>query len=345
MDGIRDSGLSPRVRGNHRLQDRVRQAAGSIPARAGEPTAPTGSTPTRAVYPRACGGTQSAHVGQGRHGGLSPRVRGTAGTQVAVGQFYGLSPRVRGNLRAAIGSDRSNGSIPAPCGGTRVRKTAARAQNGLSPRVRGNRRRGRDARPREGSIPARAGEPKRAPAPACSGSVYPRACGGTPDTELAAVTNDGLSPRVRGNLQLDLRIRGAGRSIPARAGEPSPCPGGGSPSRVYPRACGGTRRPYQSCGLTIGLSPRVRGNLRQRHGRRGRRRSIPARAGEPEALVSNAILSQVYPRACGGTPPGHDDRRGLGGLSPARAGEPSSPRWSPKPGDGLSPRVRGNPEG
>ena len=31
------------------------------------------------------------------------------------------------------------------------------------------------------------------------------------------------------------------------------------------------------------------------------RRSIPARAGEPRAVVGNVPRHEVYPRACGGT--------------------------------------------
>ena len=50
--------------------------------------------------------------------------------------------------------------------------------------------------------------------------VYPRACGGTALPYAAVRSGAGLSPRVRGNLEL----MGAGllvaRSIPARAGEP-----------------------------------------------------------------------------------------------------------------------------
>ena len=70
-----------------------------------------------------------------------------------------------------------------------------------------------------------------------------------------------------------------------------------------------------------GLSPRVRGNHIEQWAVAGLTGSIPARAGEPEVLATQANLARVYPRACGGT-----------GADPCKLGLP----W------GLSPRVRGN---
>ncbi len=187
-------------------------------------------------------------------------------------------------------------------------------------------------------------------------AVYPRACGGT--RSPAFRTLDGLSPRVRGNLQpsgcpstvlrkgLSPRVRGKPchrsarrasgaislciRSIPARAGEPFACQALTRP--VYPRACGGTG--YRGHGL----SP-CGGSVATR--------SIPARAGEPAACRrrvrgNRTMRMTVYPRACGGTTCGGSHRaRVRNPVSaprsiPARAGEPL-------PRQGLSPRVRGNP--
>ena len=69
-------GLSPRVRGNQDASNCLVAAAGSIPARAGEPMSTSiGSTPA-SVYPRACGGTRTFHLHALPLEGLSPRVRG-----------------------------------------------------------------------------------------------------------------------------------------------------------------------------------------------------------------------------------------------------------------------------
>ena len=104
---------------------------------------------------------------------------------------------------------------------------------------------------------------------------------------------EGLSPRVRGNLPCFASYVTVIGSIPACAGEPANEIFGRGNWGVYPRVCGGTSparfgRVYpRVCGGTTsliawgsaGLSPRVRGNL---------------------APTKREILA-VYPRVCGGT--------------------------------------------
>ncbi len=90
------SGLSPRVRGNHRCRADHRLRVGSIPACTGEPLARTPGRRTRAVYPRVYGGT------------ISPLKRFPA--------ELGLSPRVRGNLWSGRGLTGRFRSIPACTG-------------------------------------------------------------------------------------------------------------------------------------------------------------------------------------------------------------------------------------
>ena len=70
-----------------------------------------------------------------------------------------------------------------------------------------------------------------------------------------------------------------------------------------------------------GLSPRVRGNLLRRAGRRVGAGSIPACAGEPGGFDGGSDMHRVYPRVCGGT--------AYQLVKTAAAA-------------GLSPRVRGN---
>ena len=92
---------------------------------------------------------------------------------------------------------------------------------------------------------------------------------------------------------------------------------------VYPRECGGTAARMRMESIMSGLSPRVRGNLLHSTHIRHVGRSIPASAGEPVGCNTWACRDWVYPRECGGT-------RLL----------PINGFWS----EGLSPRVRGNPD-
>ena len=154
--------------------------------------------------------------------------------------------------------------------------------------------------------------------------VYPRACGGTTITKTIAATDYGLSPRVRGNPTRGRSLANGYGSIPARAGEPPLTAFCASRKGVYPRACGGTVPGVAGAVTGRGLSPRVRGNREHRRAAHERRGSIPARAGEPQAIPAGQRLPEVYPRACGGT-----------GSNRIRI-------WQRV---GLSPRVRGNRTG
>ena len=130
----------------------------------------------------------------------------------------------------------------------------------------------------------------------------------------------------------------------------------GPQQRVYPRVCGGTTTRagspvYRVRGnldsrstilLSVGLSPRVRGNLQAPVPASVPRGSIPACAGEPTAVTPRATEKPtVYPRVCGGTPPSARVNIAGPGLSPRVRGN----RYRRRSGtgiDGLSPRVRGN---
>ena len=133
----------------------------------------------------------------------------------------------------------------------------------------------------------------------------------------------GLSPRVRGNRPGRARGRWGSRSIPACAGEPRRHPPPVRHPRVYPRVCGGTYWYFADQMFAVGLSPRVRGNRGRAISTAASPRSIPACAGEPAPPAGRPVPTAVYPRVCGGT-----DIVAGGGQG----------------GEGLSPRVRGNPE-
>ena len=233
-----------------------------------------------------------------------------------------------GSIPARAGEPESRGwsccrrwVYPRACGGTEYIEYVESIYTGLSPRVRGNRAGRTVPRNGSGSIPARAGEPSTSNMSKASTPVYPRACGGTVPGAQYPEMEVGLSPRVRGNRVHRICRKHLHRSIPARAGEP--CRAHSTPKWkwVYPRACGGTRADDTRLSPVNGLSPRVRGNPTGNAAYQGAERSIPARAGEPQAQQRLQGTHEVYPRACGGT-------------------------WSFRSFDrvakGLSPRVRGN---
>ena len=335
-------GLSPRVRGNPLVAlEGVRQP-GSIPARAGEPRRQTPGSCRRRVYPRACGGTASSWSIRAWAWGLSPRVRGNPVRGRDRDGPLGSIPARAGEPRPPRCAAARSRVYPRACGGTTDAFRTDMMVAGLSPRVRGNPSCVRSQADGRGSIPARAGEPGPIHLALRSSRVYPRACGGTAPVCSGPWNWVGLSPRVRGNQgygQHRHRFRG---SIPARAGEPGTPASKPCRQRVYPRACGGTRVRSATLWPMVGLSPRVRGNRRERTRPRTYRGSIPARAGEPSRAPLCRTPGRVYPRACGGTTFVVTVTSPITGLSPRVRGNPS-PSLRMPPSKGLSPRVRGEP--
>ncbi len=190
--------------------------------------------------------------------------------------------------------------------------------------------------------------------------AYPRSRGAT-----AAVIDDGeaaqgLSPLARGNLRRRHARQPHRRPIPARAGQPIPCPASPRCGWAYPRSRGATGVAQAVVDFAEGLSPLARGNLRRRHARQPHRRPIPARAGQPSISPSRPAFARAYPRSRGATFLWPAATRALWGLSPlargnhrrpepppvghgpipARAGQPRSIR-SPRPEYGAYPRSRG----
>ena len=253
-------GLSPRVRGNLGRNRRPPRVVGSIPACAGEPYADANTLHRWEVYPRVCGGTQGGGQPGGRYEGLSPRVRGNQIRAISPEMPDWSIPACAGEPAPAAGRNRASQVYPRVCGGTGGIPSGGSPGGGLSPRVRGNRRRFPSIVGQPGSIPACAGEPTgRGIAPPVR-RVYPRVCGGTLVADAPVRRNEGLSPRVRGNLFIPPSALSGRRSIPACAGEPPPVPPVKRVVRVYPRVCGGTVPEGVRGEDGIGLSPRVRGN-------------------------------------------------------------------------------------
>ena len=138
LDPAGERGLSPHVRGNPVSTLIPENDVGSIPARAGEPTSTRRPRKRRRVYPRTCGGTQTAPWQAWLASGLSPHVRGNrVGTQARL--------ITEGSIPARAGEPLQNRHdlhearvYPRTCGGTPQPGKFRERKWGLSPHVRGN---------------------------------------------------------------------------------------------------------------------------------------------------------------------------------------------------------------
>ena len=204
---------------------------------------------------------------------------------------------------------------------------------GLSPRVRGNPLFCGGGGVAEGSIPACAGEPLLEARAAPPSRVYPRVCGGTARRIRAGLAPGGLSPRVRGNLKRALIPWRMAGSIPACAGEPGNLSVCHSPSRVYPRVCGGTSMFTRGAWSGSGLSPRVRGNPAAGYGRP----MAVLRPGDRAAPRSRCCAGRLSRRRLPAP------RKEIGPHRPAgRYGPMTARRRHPLPPDVGSRSIRGS---
>ena len=255
-------------------------------------------------------------------------------------------------------------------------------KEGLSPRLRGNHRHRQRERARHGSIPALTGKPAAELAtvqafrvyPALTGKpgrvkiycrvgeVYPRAYGETGIRAPRRWPGAGLSPRLRGNLELRPGQGLRPGSIPALTGKPRIRKRCAPSGRVYPRAYGETPQAQPVQSEFVGLSPRLRGNRRWRNEHGVWVGSIPALTGETRESCTTACLTGgLSPRLRGnrngtskrtevlrsipaltGKPPRFSGDLPLSGVYPRAYGETHLADRSYAADGGLSPRLRGN---
>ena len=95
-------GSSPRLRGTLHRVHLGQVAPRFIPAPAGNTRAKITADEWRAVHPRACGEHKCRARGDERHGGSSPRLRGTRETSVCNGCVKRFIPAPAGNTFLAL---------------------------------------------------------------------------------------------------------------------------------------------------------------------------------------------------------------------------------------------------
>ena len=292
--------------------------------------------------------------------GLSPPARGSPGRRTPGRPGPGPIPARAGEPRSSPPRPENREAYPRPRGGAGCNRRCLPATWGLSPPARGSRQVERLARHVGRPIPARAGEPCHRSRVRCDIRAYPRPRGGARSGTRRLGGHRGLSPPARGSPGPDLGRGLAGGPIPARAGEPLLTSTKGRSSQAYPRPRGGAPEATESPSAEEGLSPPARGSRTGSAIPQRVRGPIPARAGEPIAVLTPFGFCWAYPRPRGGailrlealgltgglSPPARGSlvrrqrRTDHQGPIPARAGEPKSRRVGTS-GTAAYPRPRG----
>ena len=150
--------------------------------------------------------------------------------------------------------------------------------------------------------------------------AYPRSHGATSGRLMTAWYSSGLSPLARGNRLRDLVFLIFCGPIPARTGQPAGRACARHSFRAYPRSHGATCAPPLLLPAVQGLSPLARGNHDRGLNARQDSGPIPARTGQPQALLGSGLFFRAYPRSHGATLAGRALRNRRRGLSPLARG-------------------------
>ena len=211
----------------------------------------------------------------------------------------GSSPRARGTVHGTLELMREERFIPASAGNG----FAARRVGGgktVHPRERGE----RDEHLPEGGvdgrfIPASAGNGASCASHRRCGTVHPRERGEREGLAVLENLCTGSSPRARGTGIPQFRPAGWLRFIPASAGNgPTRLESAKNPT-VHPRERGERHRSFQLHPADDGSSPRARGTVQSNNTQRGKRRFIPASAGNGPIGWPAAGRRTVHPRERG----------------------------------------------
>ena len=192
-------------------------------------------------------------------------------------------------------------------------------------------------------IPARAGKTAVTAGRTSVPAAHPRSRGENTELRTPRASSSGSSPLARGKHRDRPARHDRARLIPARAGKTAWTCARSVSFRAHPRSRGENQVACVYCHLAYGSSPLARGKRRQSEQVRHRERLIPARAGKTCSTGRVCGGARAHPRSRGenankpsrttlegGSSPlargkllRNQDRGGLGGLIPARAGKTS----------------------
>ena len=205
------------------------------------------------------------------------------------------------------------------------------ASSGSSPRARGTLHRAPGRQFAARFIPASAGNTARICIRRLPPRVHPRERGEHASSMRSYSSTTGSSPRARGTPRPRRDPAGAGRFIPASAGNTGCAVSDWQPVPVHPRERGEHSTCESPIRASTGSSPRARGTLGITGGSFRLRRFIPASAGNTEWARIAEWNPSVHPRERGEHLILKSLKNIRNGSSPRARGTPSVPLPCPRP--------------
>ena len=216
-----------------------------------------------------------------------------------VRMFARLIPARAGNIPCATGSPALAAAHPRSRGEHRRKPWKASLRRGSSPLARGTFGVGLSGGASLRLIPARAGNIRGSTPAASRQAAHPRSRGehAIADTKDRGIA--GSSPLARGTLYINRRGNAGLRLIPARAGNMFFALTWLPFESAHPRSRGEHWRRRARSLASCGSSPLARGTSRRLPFFLGRRRLIPARAGNICPPQGTKPFSSAHPRSRG----------------------------------------------
>ena len=256
-------GPSPLTRGSRDLEQSQTSAIESIPARAGQPIGGANTELLARVHPRSRGAAMGAVGCTWPLSGPSPLARGSPNGVPRLFAQSGSIPARAGQPRANLASHSLNRVHPRSRGAAQRGGFEPGCAVGPSPLARGSPAQGGAVEHALGSIPARAGQPGVTRQKLRNPGVHPRSRGAALVWDGVPRVDSGPSPLARGSHQRRVLSPSAGRSIPARAGQPAAPRSDTSSIGVHPRSRGAAVKTLPDMSMQKGPSPLARGSLRR----------------------------------------------------------------------------------
>ena len=216
------TGSSPRMRGTPNPLNGATEAAGIIPAYAGN----TNGTGIESVFcrdhPRVCGEHLAPIIAALAGAGSSPRMRGTLERDSLRGDGPGIIPAYAGNTGRCRPSAALHRDHPRVCGEHGEAACPVCGRRGSSPRMRGTLDILGSDGIAAGIIPAYAGNTGSFSNRDYGRRDHPRVCGEHVGSQFLGKIVEGSSPRMRGTPKAAASALISGGIIPAYAGNTQP---------------------------------------------------------------------------------------------------------------------------
>ena len=199
-------GSPPRMRGKEAPAAHHHRTAGITPAYAGKRQERSSYRTNRRDHPRVCGEKSFTRLSYCSAGGSPPRVRGKVPVCCPEHRKVRITPAYAGKRDLVISESGDIEDHPRVCGEKQSRQRCRMSRTGSPPRMRGKDGVNDSAQAVTGITPACAGKSSAARRARQPSRDHPRVCGEKTEYRALVTAHQGSPPRMRGKVDLSLKV-------------------------------------------------------------------------------------------------------------------------------------------